>query len=71
MSYFWDFKPIGLNANIERHREKEKELLGRIKELEEIENPTDFDVRCAQVYRDFLGKLWESKAQILEKLGRK
>lgn len=71
MSYFWTPKPIGLNADIERHRGEEKELQGKIVELEGKEVKTDFDLVALRVYKHHLNLLWESKAKILEQLGRK
>jgi hypothetical protein len=66
-SYFW--KQIPLNADIERHREKEAELRENIQELENSTDP--FDVRALATYRNFLNLLLESKAQITSKIGKK
>jgi hypothetical protein len=71
MSYFWTPKPIGLKADIERHRKEEAELQANIKELEENPARNDFEETALRVYRNFLNLLWESKAKTLEKLGRK
>ncbi len=71
--YFWDNpnKPIGLNADIERHRKHQKELEEKISELESIENPSEMDKFSIRAYRNFLCKLLQSKAELLEKFGRK
>ena len=72
-SYFWnDAKnPRGLNADIERHRNRQKELEEKISELESIENPSEMDKFSIRAYRNFLCKLLQSKAELLEKFGRK
>lgn len=72
MAYFWTPKPIGLNADIERHRQAEQGLKDNIKELEDKVKPlTYFDEVALRVYKHHLNLLWESKAKVLEQLGRK
>jgi hypothetical protein len=63
--YFWDNpkKPLGLNADIERHRKEEAKL------LKAIEDSTD--ARFEITYRTLYCHLIESKAALLEKFGRK
>lgn len=69
MSYFFS-KPVGLNADIERHRLKEQELRAKIEELEKLESPDKFQVRALQAYRHFLNQLLQSKADVVSKLGK-
>ena len=68
MKYFWD-KAKGLNADIERHRAKEKELESKIAELEGKEDP--MSIAAMRVYRRFLYQLQVSKANVVTKIGRK
>jgi len=69
MSFFWQ-KTKGLNADIERHRAKEVELLAKIKELEvAIHDP--MNLAALRTYRRFLYVLQQSKANILSQLGKK
>ena len=67
-SYFYG-KTKGLNADIARHRQHEAELKAKITELEG--KADDMSKASVRVYRSFLNKLWESKAAVLEKLGKK
>ena len=69
MKYFYGDK--SLNADIERHRKEEIKLREKIKELESIENPSNFDVRALRVTRHFLNQLLQSKADITSKIGKK
>lgn len=69
MRYFW--KQLPLNANIERHREKETELREKIRKLEEENSADPFDVSLLAAYRNFLNLLLESKAKITSKIGKK
>lgn len=68
MKYFWD-KTNGLNADIERHRAKEKELEAKIAGLEGKEDP--MSIAALRTYRRFLSQLQVSKAQVVNKIGRK
>lgn len=68
MKYFWN-KTNGLNTDIERHRVKEKELKARISELEGKEDP--MSIAALRTYRRFLNQLQVSKAQVVNKIGRK
>lgn len=68
MSYFYK-EASGLNADIARHREKRKELLAKITELE---NGDDYgkDVFIT-TYRNILLNLEQSLAECVSKLGKK
>ena len=68
MKYFWD-KAKGLNADIERHRVKEKELESKIVELEGKEDP--MSIAALRVYRRFLYQLQVSKVEVVSKIGKK
>jgi hypothetical protein len=68
MKYFWD-KEKGLNADIERHRAKEKELESKIAELEGKEDP--MSIAALRVYRRFLYQLQVSKVEVVSKIGKK
>ena len=68
MKYFWD-KAKGLNADIERHRAKEKELESKIAELEGKEDP--MSIAAMRVYRRFLYQLQLSKVEVVSKIGKK
>jgi hypothetical protein len=68
MKYFWD-KAKGLNADIERHRAKEKELEFKIAELEGKEDP--MSIAALRVYRRFLYQLQVSKVEVVSKIGKK
>ena len=68
--YFWK-DTFGLKSDIERHRAEEKRFHEKISELESIENPSDMDIKCLQVYRAYLEILLESKANITQNIGRK
>jgi len=70
IKYFGDWRePIGLNADIERHRAEEKKLR---KKLEKAENDPDMPNRemYIRVYRNFLYLLELSKAEVVSKLGK-
>ena len=70
MKYFCTPKPIGLNADIERHRKKQQELEQKIAELEE-EDTIDPDREFyLQAYRNALCILLQSKAEVVAKLGK-
>ena len=68
MKYFWD-KAKGLNADIERHRAKEKELESKIAELEG--KTDDMSIVALRVYRRFLYQLQVSKVEVVSKIGKK
>jgi len=68
MKWFWN-KAKGLNADIERHRAKEKELEAMIAELEGETDP--MSVATLRTYRRFLYQLHLSKAEVVTKIGRK
>ena len=68
MKYFWD-KAKGLNADIERHRAKEKELESKIAEREGKEVP--MSIAALRVYRRFLYQLQVSKVEVVSKIGKK
>ena len=61
----------GLNADIDRHRAEEADLIARIEKLEGIANPTEMDLRALRVYRGFLSTLQQSKAEVVNKIGKK
>jgi phytoene/squalene synthetase len=68
MKFFWN-NTSGLNADIERHRAEEKELLVKIADLEQKQDP--MSIAALRVYRRFLAQLQQSKADVVNKLGRK
>jgi len=68
MKFFWD-KAKGLNADIERHREKEKELVAKIAELEGKDD--EMSIASLRVIRHFLCQLQQSKADVVTKIGKK
>lgn len=68
--FFWEDN-IGVNADIDRHRKKEAELAVRIAELE-VEVLTDPDAEVwLRTYRHLMCQLQQSKADAVNKLGRK
>ena len=68
MKWFWqDAK--GLKADVNRHRAKEAELDARIAELEGKEDP--MSIAALRVYRRFRAQLLQSKAEVVEKIGKK
>lgn len=79
LKYFWDTSK-GLNADVERHRQKEKELEDKIAELEADlkdqpesvrKDPHNFEVCALNTYRHFLNQLRQSKAEVVSKIGKK
>ena len=69
MTFFWS-KTKGLNADISRHRIKEKELREKIAELEkEVLTDPEMDTYL-QAYRYFLLQLQDSKAEVVSKIGK-
>lgn len=69
MKYF--FGTVGLNADIKRHREEELRLQAKIDELEAVEDPNEMQKRSLNTYRYFMHLLQVSKANVVNKLGRK
>lgn len=69
MKFFWkDAK--GLKADVERHRAKEAEMDAKIAELEA--QPDDpMSVAALRVYRRFRAQLLQSKAEVVEKIGKR
>lgn len=68
MKWFWqDTK--GLKADVERHRAKEAELDARIAELEGKDDP--MSIAALRTYRRFRAQLLQSKAEVVEKIGKK
>lgn len=68
MKYFWK-DASGVNADIERHQQKEKELREKIAVLEE--QGDEISIRALDSYRYFLNQLLESKAQVTSQIGKK
>ena len=69
MKFFWN-KAKGINADVERHRAKEAELDARIAELEA--RPEDpMAVAALRTYRRFRAQLLQSKAEVVDKIGKK
>ena len=66
--YFWDppGKQIGLKADIERHRLEAQYLDQRIQQAEE-----QGDSLTARVYRQFRYLLEVSKAEVVNRIGRR
>lgn len=69
MKYFYN-KASGTKADINRHREKEKELDAKISELEAIEEPDEFQVSALRTYRHLRSQLLQSKAEVVSKIGK-
>lgn len=69
-NYFWGEAP-GLNADIERHRAHEQVLRDRIAKLEAQTELTEMDQRVLSTWRHFLCKLQDSRAEVVNQLGRK
>jgi hypothetical protein len=68
MTWFWQ-KAKGLKADVERHRAKEAELDARIAELESRPNDP-MAVAALRVYRRFRAQLLQSKAEVVNKIGK-
>jgi hypothetical protein len=68
MKFFWN-DAKGLKADVERHRAKEKEYMEKIAQLEGSEDP--MDVAALRVYRRHLNLLQHSKADVVNKIGKK
>lgn len=67
MKYFWK-DASGVNADVERHRQKESELREKIAELEQKDD--EMSVAALRDYRNFLDKLLQSKAEAVSKIGK-
>ena len=68
MKFFWG-ETKGLKADVERHRAHEAELDAKIAELEGKEDP--MAVAALRVYRRFRAQLLQSKAEVVDKIGKK
>ncbi len=70
MTFFW--KPAtGVKADINRHREKARDLQRKIDELEAIDDKSEMDETVLRTYRQFLYQLETSKAEVVTKIGKK
>jgi uncharacterized protein YdcH (DUF465 family) len=68
MKWFWqDAK--GVKADVERHRAKEAELDAKIAELEGKDDP--MSVAALRTYRRFRAQLLQSKAEVVDKIGKR
>ena len=63
---FFFGKVAGLNADIERHRDYEKDLRQKLAEYEEEGNEN-----LIRTYRHFLNQLLQSKADVVSQIGKK
>lgn len=70
MKYFWG-DTNGLNSDIERHLKEERSLRAKIEELEAVEHHDISKSVALRTYRNFLCQLLQSKADTVNKLGRK
>lgn len=68
--YFFD-KKIGLNKDIERHREEKRRLDEKIELLENNPKRDKFVEASIRTYRNFRCILEQSLAEVVSKLGRK
>ena len=68
MKFFWT-QAKGLKADVERHRAKEAELDAKIAELEGKDDP--MSIAALRVYRRFRAQLLQSKAETVNKIGKK
>ena len=68
--FFWT-KAKGINADIERHRAKEKELKEKIVELEGMDQNDPMVAASLRAYRRFLYQLELSKCEVVSKIGKK
>lgn len=69
MKYFYN-KASGTKADVNRHREEEKQLDTKINELEAIKEPDEFEVRALRIYRHIRSQLLQSKAEAVSKIGK-
>lgn len=68
MTYFYGDN-LPLKKDLKRHSDEEKELLSKIREIEE--NPDEFSELRLKVYRHLLNQLLQSKAELVDKIGRR
>lgn len=68
MKFFWK-DASGNKADVERHRAKEKVYTDKIAELEGSQDP--IDLAALRVYKRLLNLLQTSKADVVNKIGRK
>jgi phytoene/squalene synthetase len=68
MKFFWQ-DANGVKADVERHRAHEAELDAKIAELEGKEDP--MSIASLRVYRRFRAQLLQSKADVVNKIGKK
>jgi phytoene/squalene synthetase len=68
MKFFWQ-DANGVKADVERHRAHEAELDAKIAELEGKEDP--MSIAALRVYRRFRAQLLQSKADVVNKIGKK
>jgi len=62
-------KDLSVGMDIHRHHQQETSLRRMIAELED--NPDEIAQHFCQTYRKLLAKLMESKAKVVDKIGRK
>lgn len=68
VNYF--FKPLeSVKADLERHSEKERQLLARIKEVADSPEGS-FERAALQAYAACLAQLLKSKAELAAKVGK-
>jgi hypothetical protein len=65
-SYFW--RELGLNADIDRHRNEESKLRAKIAELEAKKSLDYFDQAGLRTYKHLLNQLLQSKAEVVNKI---
>jgi phytoene/squalene synthetase len=68
MKFFWQ-DANSVKADVERHRAHEAELDAKIAELEGKEDP--MSIAALRVYRRFRAQLLQSKADVVNKIGKK
>ena len=74
MKNFFYKKASGVNADLARHLQMQKELETRVSEAEAsvATDPTDkFAATYLRTYRELLNQLNDSKANVVAKIGRK
>ena len=72
-NYFWK-DATGVNADLARHTQEQKEIELKIVEAEArvAADPSDrFAESILRTYREFLNKLMDSKVNVVAKIGRK
>ncbi len=68
--FFWK-DTNGLKADIERHRAEESRLNKKIADLEQEDQSDPMVTRSLRTYRHFLYQLELSKAEVVDKIGKK